>query len=314
MPGEIMLVPAGPEITAREHDGRQFKLSDAGAVAAASNALVPIVIDYEHQSIHASKNGQPAPAAGWIKKIFVRDGAIFGEVEWTERAAAMLCAKEYRFLSPVLRVNKKTGEIDLVQGAALVADPALSMPALLAATGSKEDNMNDTDETREDAGTQTLRADLIQLLGLAEDAADDAILQAVVDLQDAQMAAAKAPGKEGDTQAAATSQMKAISERLDKLDNTQLATQANAAVDAAIACGKLTPAQRTWATAYAQKDLPGFEKFVANQPVMLAAGDTLRTAVPGDPSGLSAQEMQVCTAMGITPEAFRKHNPLENQA
>lgn len=36
----------------------------------------------------------------------MRDGAIWGRVEWTERAAAAIRAREYRFLSPSFGFDK----------------------------------------------------------------------------------------------------------------------------------------------------------------------------------------------------------------
>lgn len=41
-------------------------------------------IDYEHQTIHAGTNGQPAPAAGWIQSLEWRpDEGLVAQVEWT---------------------------------------------------------------------------------------------------------------------------------------------------------------------------------------------------------------------------------------
>ena len=72
-----------------------------GIVAATRELAADLPIDYEHQGERAVANGQPAPAAGWIRRIFERAGAVWGEVEWTGRAAAMLKAREYRFISPL---------------------------------------------------------------------------------------------------------------------------------------------------------------------------------------------------------------------
>ena len=41
-----------------------------------------IVIDYEHQTL----SGEIAPAAGWIKELFIKDGALYGRVSWTAKA------------------------------------------------------------------------------------------------------------------------------------------------------------------------------------------------------------------------------------
>jgi len=87
-PDWIQLIPAG---SFRGRDGRgPYVLDDPGAVIAATNALrmrAGIPIDYDHATDFAAPNGNPAPAAGWITEFAIRDGAIWGRVEWTERAA-----------------------------------------------------------------------------------------------------------------------------------------------------------------------------------------------------------------------------------
>ncbi len=85
------------------------------------------VIDYEHQTIQASKNGQPAPAAGWFKRLEWREGqGLFAvDVRWTARAAAMIVAREYRYISPVFGFDPTTGEVQSLQSAAITNNPAL---------------------------------------------------------------------------------------------------------------------------------------------------------------------------------------------
>lgn len=142
-PGRIMLLPAG-RLETRLHDGREpWNNLDAAAVVAATRALGgELPIDYEHQGELSKKNGQPAPAAGWIKRVYAEAGAVWGEVEWTARAAAMIEAKEYRFVSPVFTFNKQTRDVTGIVGAALTNDPALvalSERALARADPTEED-------------------------------------------------------------------------------------------------------------------------------------------------------------------------------
>lgn len=67
---------------------------------------VDLVVDYEHQTL----KGVQAPAAGWVKELFLKDGSIKARVEWTPTAAQYLENKEYRYLSPVITVRKKDGK------------------------------------------------------------------------------------------------------------------------------------------------------------------------------------------------------------
>ena len=104
-----------------------------------------VPIDYDHSIETAAGSGAPVPAAGWIKSIDDSpdaDGVLWGDVEWTPRAAEMIKTGEYKFVSPVLDPNvrnSKTGEEQgwTLTSAALTNQPVLQgMPALvLSATG-----------------------------------------------------------------------------------------------------------------------------------------------------------------------------------
>lgn len=120
------LLPIG-RVSTRPHDVRaSWFARDAGAIVAATRAVgLPLPIDYEHQTDHAAANGKPAPAAGWITEIEARPDGIFGRVEWTARASAMLAAGEYRYLSPVFQFDTKSREVTHILRAGLTNDPAL---------------------------------------------------------------------------------------------------------------------------------------------------------------------------------------------
>lgn len=128
----IRLIPSG---LFRATDGRPVGLS--GWTLTASNAAAIIkaaalraddfVIDYEHQTMQASKNGQPAPAAGWFKRLEWREGqGLFAvDVRWVARASSMIVAREYRYVSPVFGFDAKTGEVQSLHAAAITNNPAL---------------------------------------------------------------------------------------------------------------------------------------------------------------------------------------------
>lgn len=128
-PGWIQLLPAGPDVIGR--DGRQWKLSDPAAIVAAfQRRQTNMVVDWEHATEHRAPAGLEAPAAGWIDALEVRQGAIWGNVEWTDRAAAQIRAREYRFISPVFQYEKQTGEIRALVSAGLTNSPNLQLAAL----------------------------------------------------------------------------------------------------------------------------------------------------------------------------------------
>ena len=284
-PREVVLMPAG-KLPTRPNDSRAPWVNDEpDAVVAATSALLPAIkIDYEHQSEHAKDNGQPAPAAGWVTRVFARAGEIVGEVEWTERAAAMIKAKEYKFISPAFDYAPKSRRVVRITGAGLVNDPALYMRAIARSHPDPEETM-DLKKLRES-------------LGLADDADEKSVLAAVASAVASAAAlkgVAKAAGladdaEPGDIEKAVAKATAASSgdpdpskfvpredhdkalARIDTLEGAAATAQATAAVDAAVKDGKITPAQREWAEAYCKRDADGFAAFVKDAPTILKAG------------------------------------------
>ena len=309
-PEWVDLLPAGP-VQAR--DGRSWTVADAEAVAAASReraGATDLAIDYEHQS-HTS-DGE-APAAAWIKEIRVENGMIRGRVDWTENAAARIRAREYRYLSPTFLFDAASGAVRAVTGAGLTNNPALDLPAL--ATDQGEAPMND----------EQLKA-LREALGLAADADAPAILAAAAAAVAGNQALAKVAEKVGlakdasgdDVLAAAhrapaagefvpRSEFDAVSARLKTVEEASAKDKATAAVDAAVEAGKVTPAQRDWALAYAKEDPEGFGKYVEATPAIVRPGRT-GTGAPGagDPdAALTDDELAACRALGVTPDDYK---------
>src|ERR1035441_3938689 len=105
-----------------------------------------VPIDYDHGIETAAGMGGPVPAAGWIKSIEDAPdakGILWGTVEWTPKAAEMIRAGEYKYISPVIDPGVRDNKTGQPQGwtltsAALTNTPVLQgMPALvLSAAGS----------------------------------------------------------------------------------------------------------------------------------------------------------------------------------
>src|ERR1700722_5080442 len=79
-PEWIELLPAG-DFAGRDGRG-PFRLSNPAAVVIATVGLrmdAGLPIDYDHATDFAAPSGRPAPAAGWIRAIEVRDGALWGK-------------------------------------------------------------------------------------------------------------------------------------------------------------------------------------------------------------------------------------------
>ena len=329
-PGEILLLPAG-RIQTRVHDSRgPFEVRDPGAVVAATRALrLDLPIDYEHQSLHAPDNGQPAPAAGWIREVFAKGGEIWARVEWTDRGRDHLKAREYRYISAVF-THKRDGTVLQIRGAGLTNNPALEMPALMSANfqgetmdkkalakllGLAEDATEEQVTAALNAATAAVTsleaitkaagldagADAVKVIdrvtALAKDASDirGAVGLATDATGEATLAAVRAKGSAGSnidpSQFVPRAEFDRVQTQLNALTTNAAETAATAAVDDAIKAGKVAPASRDWALGYAKKDAEGFQAFVAAAPAILNPGRVTQDGKPpgSDEASLSAQ-------------------------
>lgn len=314
-PAEVVVLPAGPRIDAR--DGRWWTLGDAEAVADASNGMLggqEMAVDYEHQSLTAPANGQPAPAAGWISRFFAADGAVRAAVRWTPRAREMLRAGEYRYLSPVFR-HAPDGDrrVSAIVGMALTNTPALpDIPAVARRRLDQEEEPmtleellariglgKDADAAAVDAALAKCRAEALAPVaaaaGLPEDAAAADVAKAVSALR----AAPADPADPDPAKWAPRAELDRVSKRLDEVERGQATAAATAAVDAAVEAGKLAPSSRPWALSYATRDPQGFADFVGTVPVALAPGQLPQPDADGK-RALTAAEQAVCRATGVS--------------
>ena len=197
-PTELRLVPAGEFAArdgrpARETDGAvpRWRLDADGAAACIAHARAQrddSVIDYEHQTLLSASNGQPAPAAGWIGAagLEYRDapadqgGGLWATaLRWTERAAEMIARSEYRYLSPVIAWDRRTGSVRAVTMAALTNRPALDGLTDLTPLAALSAGLILPTLPEEPMDLAALR----KLLALPDDADEAAIQQALAALK-----------------------------------------------------------------------------------------------------------------------------------
>lgn len=245
----IQLMPRG-EFDARDGRG-PWRLSDPEAVIAATlkrarGASIPI--DYDHQIEFSAKPGVGgrAVAAGWIKQLEPRDDGIWALVEWTEKAAAHLAAREYRFISPVFSSRKDTGEVTTIFNAALTNTPALELKAIAS-------------EGTMDAETLAALAELRTIYGLGDDAPTDAIVEAARTVASERTAAAQAPDP---SRFVPIEALERVTAQLNRATRGVSAEAAVIAVDREIGSGKLVPALRDWAVELCSTNKPAFDAFV----------------------------------------------------
>lgn len=314
-PEWIEVLPQGPDI--KGLDGRAWRMASAAGVVAASQSRLPVVVDYEHASELLAPKGHEAPASGWITAFEARDGAVWGRVEWTPRAANMIAAREYRFVSPVFR-HSKAGDVLRIESVGLVNQPNLKMTALCRRDGDGATDIDDDTQpaTKDTCMDKTQRIALCRALGLADEAADDAILTAVAKLKaDETTARNRAETPPLDKFVPRADFDKVQAERDTAINSinadkkARLEAEITTAVDAAVAAGKIPPATKDYhvANCRAEGGLDRFKAYVAATPVMTGVSQ-IEGKQPGAAAdgGLTEAEKATCRAMGIAEDAYLK--------
>lgn len=339
---EIQLMPAG---VFRAVDGRPEGIDGWHLDAeVASRWLAELkarqskfVIDYEHQTLHAVDNGQPAPAAGWFTGagLELRDGALWAtDVEWTDKARAAIEAGEYRYISPVF-AHDDDGTVTDLLNAALTNSPAIDgMREVLAAAASQfaqQEHPVDPKEIR-------------KALGLAEDAKDTDVLAACqaiakerdelkagkADL-DKQLAAANQkieaakqtpakPDGAAEPDPAKYAPIEVVTDLRDQvaaLTQTVTGDKVAALVNAALEDGRLLPSMQSWAEDLGKKDFAALSKYLdAAQPIAGLRDDQSGGQAPATKNehGLTANQMAICKQLGQDPAEYAKFIDKETQA
>jgi phage I-like protein len=299
-PEWIELIPGG---IFHGRDGRgPYRLDDPDGVINATTALqmrAGVPVDYDHATDLGAPHGSPAPAAGWITEFAVREGAIWGRVEWTERAAAAIRAREYRYISPVFQFSRQDRRVTRLLRAGLTNNPNLYLTAISTAQ-------------EEDSGMDEFLNKLREILGLEPDADPAAILEQVGALVAQRGVSAEIAHRLPDPAryVAVVEYERALTE-LNTLKTQQTRERAEHAVDGAMRAGKLVPAQREWAIAYCSADPKGFSAFLARQPAVLAGemnlGGDPRAVAEGRADArplMSGTEIAICSLLGIAPREF----------
>jgi len=309
-PEWVELIPAGPTVSGR--DGRSWLFDDAAVDLVQSSfatRAIDLPIDWEHATQHRAAVGQDAPAGAWIKQLDARDGALWGQVEWTPRAALQVENREYRFLSPVFDYVPDNRRIVHLVSAGLTNKPNFQLTAL---------NQEDLNTIVENTPVQ-LPAALLALLGLPETATPEQAVTAATQLK----ATAQAINSEHanlerfvprDDYNALLNRATNAEQKLDAFFKTEHAKAVELALTAATQSGKVTPATVEYHRAICQ-DLAGLERFKAYMeaaPIVAdASGLEHRLAPQQAMTALNSEERAMCLQLGVDPIEFAKNKQSE---
>ena len=312
-PEWMLLYPAGwNEVVGEESflvDREAYDLV-AGYLSRRGN---DVVIDYEH----ATLTDGVAPAAGWIKTLRWDAGkGIMARVDWTQKAAAYIAAKEYRYFSPVSIVRKSDHRLIAIHSVAMTNAPRTNnLTPILAKLGA--DTLNPTKEESMDWFKKLFAA-----LGLADGASEEDVLTAVAKMKKPEVKEVVAKAvldaldlSEGDTSTVVASihalkqgtRQMVSREEFDRLQKELAQRDAKAVVAKALAEGKVTPDQREWAEAYAAADAAGFATFVAKAPAVIPLRDLPGKKDLADQAALDEATVTVAKMMGVAEEDIKKY-------
>lgn len=301
----------------------------------------PPVLDYEHQTLHKEANGQPAPAAGWFRELAWRDGqGLFARVELTARAKGLIEAGEYAFFSPVFSYAPDGTVLALHMGA-LTNNPAIDGMEPLARRAAATFGLHSPSEVAP-VTEEELKA-LRQALGLADTATVAEVMAAVEALkssadgtEDKATGEAKAAvaalsalrttlglpaAATGETIAAATAALKAgakpdpaqyvpvaavaeLQSQVASLSARINGGEVDGLIKGAMADGRLLPALEPWARDLGGKDLGQLKAYLDKAPKIAALSGMQGQPPAEDNTGLNAEQLAVCSAMGIKPADF----------
>lgn len=283
----------------------------AGLIAQAAARLNPYVIDYEHQTLNAAQNGQPAPAAGWFGKLEWRDSGLWAiDVEWTDITREMIAKRQYKYFSPVFRYDTKTGAVTALLMGAVTNFPAIHGMAALAARADLSFNSPEQE-------THDMKA-LLLLLGLKEDATEAEALAALQALiagkkqAEEAVAAAKSAAENPDPKRfVPVGIVQDLQTQVAQLTEAVNSTAVDKVITDAIREGRLLPAMEGWARDLGKRDLAALKSYIAAaQPIAALSGTQSGgrdRAAEGDE--LSEHELAVCRSMGLSPEEYKKNRP-----
>jgi phage I-like protein len=290
------------------------------------------LFDYDHQADMKEAVGLPKPAAGWIKQLQIRDDGIYGQVEWTERAAAAIVGREYRYVSPVIVYMKANGAIVDIPRASLTNTPnfaALKAVASRDVHGNLEESMKTVEEVlaalrkalglKDDADavacmtaiatvvtaskeTEAAKAETVKLQGLVKAVAAKLALKPEASQAEFETAIA---GR-GAPAAGTDKLIQDLQTQINQLKAANAQTAATDEVEKAIQSRKVSPSLRDWALDYAARDLDGFKKFVEKQPVIVTDSNARGTPPAGSDRDTASEDAEVARQLGIDPKSMKK--------
>ncbi|NEW96925.1 phage protease [Rhodopseudomonas sp. BR0G17] len=225
-PRWVQVTPRG-EVVVR--DGRRFIFEPERLVARFAADGIEVPSDIDHSISLKAKRGEQADAVGWIKKLEARADGTWAFIDMLAAGKAALAAKTHRYVSPTFSYTE-AGLATWLHSIALVAAPALAMPAIASASLSPPQE-------------HSMPNKIATALGLAETADEAACLSAITTLTAGTVAKAVHDQALANL-SAATTRVAELEAQIATRDKADHEAKVAALLDAALTAKKIVPAQR----------------------------------------------------------------------
>lgn len=324
--GRIQLLPYGEfrAVDGRPHDAPAWFLTEENGedvARLANSSSTQLVVDYEHQTLYKERNGQPAPAAGWITWLTFTPRGLFADVTWTDKAKELIHNREYRYVSAVFAYDQQ-GYVRKLFHAALTNSPALDgLDEVMVAANALFQVSSTSIEKGMDMKKFLQTA--LNMPEASEEELQTALSAVLADVKEkderiaALSAATQKPADKVDlTKYAPISVVQDLQAKFAALSNQVKDDKGKALIEAALTAGKLLPAQKEWALGVLEQEngLAFLSSFIEQQPVLnaLATGQTQTAGMPlngGQTVALSLEEKAAAKMLGMTEsEYFKTHH------
>ncbi|HCR2154469.1 TPA: peptidase [Enterobacter asburiae] len=295
LPEWLPMIPGGV-FTGR--DGRSWVNDNPASVMSASFKYPKLPFDIEHATEIKGPKGEEAPAYAWIDALRVNDdGGIDAHVVWTPDGESLIRGKKYIYYSPAF-FNNAAGQVTRLSSVGLTNKPNLYLPAL-----NSENN------------EMTVPVQIVTVLGLASTASVDDAVAAIQQIKTSETVALNRAQNPDLTKFIPVETHQLALNRAETAENKLKALDVQTAeslVNAAVADGKVAPANRDMylALCRSEEGRQQFSEFVKTAPALVNA-DPSKGKENTDKTKLSADELAMCRAMGITEAEFLAAKPAQ---
>lgn len=238
--------------------------------------------DFNHAQLRAV-TAEEGKSAGWFSVEAREDGLWIVNAEWTPAASAALSAREYRFFSPVLMLNKDREPTRLIN-VALTNLPATKNQTPLVASQT-EAPASQPKESPVDESVLKLFGALSVSDAAGAEAKFVSLSQEVVALQGA--------AKE------LTEELSQVKSELADRDAKELVAQRDRLIVELSEAGKLVPAMHAWAKTQSIESLSEYGKAA---PVTAPAGKKVEAPKSEERAELSEAQQISRRLLGLTNE------------